>query len=119
MYDIADSGPQNRFVVRDENGRPLIVHNCENTTQAHAREILKSAELRVHEAWTPPLRKRGYIRDDESALILDVYDELVAEVPEDFGSVEEFAAMMKGPAEDWYADWPINVDVWTGKVYRK
>lgn len=28
VYDIAQCGPRNRFVVRGRDGQPLIVHNC-------------------------------------------------------------------------------------------
>jgi SNF2 family DNA or RNA helicase len=31
VFDIADCGPRNRFVVRGNDGVPLIVHNCGST----------------------------------------------------------------------------------------
>ena len=77
----------------------------ENACQATSREILMPAALRAEKA--------GY------APILTVYDEVVAEVPKGFGSKHEFEDIMRGPAEDWYADWPINVDAWEGDRYKK
>jgi DNA polymerase len=77
----------------------------ENATQATARQRLVPSMLR--------LKRAGY------PLILSVYDEIVAEVPNGFGSIEEFAAIMREPAGDWDADWPIDVDVWEGDRYKK
>lgn len=77
---------------------------AENATQATSRQILVPAMQAAEAA--------GY------KIILSVYDEIVVEVPEDFGSVEEFKSIMAiRPA--WAADWPISVDAWKGKRYRK
>lgn len=77
----------------------------ENATQAVSREILMDAMLRA--------RKAGY------PLILSVYDEIVAEPKLGFGSVEEFEAIMKDYRGHFYEDWPIGVEAWEGKRYRK
>jgi DNA polymerase len=77
----------------------------ENATQATARQRLVPSMLR--------LEKAGY------PLILSVYDEIVAEVPNSFGSIKEFADIMREPAGEWDADWPIDVDVWEGDRYKK
>lgn len=77
---------------------------AENATQATAREILVAAMLRAESAGYP--------------IILSVYDEIVAEVPNDFGSAEDFTRIM-AQREDWFADWPISVDAWAGQRYRK
>lgn len=78
---------------------------AENACQATSREILVPAMLRAEE--------RGY------HVILSVYDEIVAEVSEDFGSLKEFLSTMEGPLPDWCSDWPIRVDGWEGNRYRK
>ena len=83
---------------------------AENACQATSREILVSAMPRVEDA--------GY------GIILNVYDELVCEVPEDFGSLKEFENIMAGPLPDWAVDewgnpWPIRVEAWEGKRYKK
>lgn len=77
----------------------------ENVVQATARDIQRDAQLRLEAA--------GY------SLVLHVYDENVAEVPEGFGSVEEFEAIMATlPA--WAEGWPIRAGGgWRGKRYRK
>ena len=77
----------------------------ENACQAVSREILVPAMMRAEEA--------GY------HVILSVYDEIVVEVPEDFGGVGEFVSLMAGPLPEWAGGWPIGVDAWTGQRYRK
>jgi DNA polymerase len=77
----------------------------ENACQAVSREILVPATLRAEEA--------GYMP------VLTVYDEIVVEVPEDFGSIDEFKLLMAGPLPDWCVDWPVSVDAWEGQKYRK
>lgn len=78
---------------------------AENATQATCREVLRPAALAAEAAGYP--------------VVLTVYDEVVAEVPVGFGSKEEFKALMVGPHEDWYADWPISAEVWEGGRYKK
>jgi DNA polymerase len=77
----------------------------ENVVQAVARDILVHAIVN--------LEKAGY------PIVLHVHDEIVAEVPEDSGSIEEFERIMSTtPA--WAQDWPIKVsDGWRGKRYGK
>ena len=77
----------------------------ENAVQATSREILAPAVKRAEDA--------GY------HVILTVYDEIVCEVPENFGSEKEFAEIMNECPGDWAKDWPIKVETWTGKRYRK
>ena len=77
----------------------------ENAVQATSREILVPAIQRVEDA--------GY------SVILTVYDEVVCEVSEDFGSIDEFQALLN-IKEDWFKDWPITVDrPWEGQRYKK
>ena len=91
----------------------------ENMVQATSREVLQQAKKRLSAMWDPPLIASGFLSPDESCIILDVYDETVCEVPEDFGSEKEFAEIMNECPGDWAKDWPIKVETWTGKRYRK
>ncbi len=78
---------------------------AENATQATCREILVEAMKRVRAAGYP--------------IILSVYDEVIAEVPNGFGSLEEFGALMIPRKDELGGDWPINVKVDEGVRYRK
>ena len=101
---------QNLTYMAMKEGRWQRVHTyggklAENLCQAVSREILVPAMMRAEVAGYP--------------VILSVYDEIVAEVPEDFGSLEEFLGIMSGPLPEWATTWPIGVDGWEGQRYRK
>lgn len=76
----------------------------ENVTQATARDIMVEAMFRLEDA--------GY------ALILSVHDELVCEVPEDFGSVKELEQIM-AVVPAWAHGLPVKAEGWTGPRYAK
>lgn len=77
----------------------------ENITQATARDIMGHALVKAN--------KSGY------KVVMHIHDEAVVEVPEGWGTVEEFEQIMATlPA--WCEDWPIRAaGGWRGKRYRK
>lgn len=77
----------------------------ENIVQATARDIQWYGMRNLAAAGYP--------------IVLHVYDEDIAEVPEGFGSVEEFERIMS-TMPPWAADWPVKANGgWRGKRYRK
>ena len=76
----------------------------ENVVSGIARDLLAGAMLRLEAA--------GY------RIVMHVHDECIAEVPEDFGSTEEFTRLMiASPA--WALGLPIAAKAWTGQRFSK
>jgi DNA polymerase bacteriophage-type len=76
----------------------------ENLTQAACRCVMAEAMLRIEAAGYP--------------IVLTVHDEILAEVPEGFGSVEEFVGIME-IVPTWATGFPIKAAGWRGRRYRK
>jgi DNA polymerase len=76
----------------------------ENVVSGIARDLLADAMLRIEAAGYP--------------IVLHVHDEIIAEVPEGFGTTGEFTKLMtRKPA--WALDLPIAAQAWNGKRYSK
>ncbi len=77
----------------------------ENLVQATARDLMAEAILRAEDTKIYPI-------------ILSVHDELIAEVNEGEGSVEEFESILTvNPS--WADGLPIGAEGWRGKRYKK
>lgn len=100
VFDLLNCGPNNCFTIVSSKGL-VIVHNC---IQATARDILAGALLNAE--------KKGY------KVVLTVHDEIVSEVEENFGSVEEFNSIIT-TVPKWAEGCPIKAEGWRGKRYKK
>lgn len=76
----------------------------ENVVQATARDILAHSIVQ--------LEKRGY------SVVLHIHDEIVCEMPEGVGSLDEMMGVMID-VPTWCRGWPIKVDGWEGPRYGK
>jgi len=76
----------------------------ENIVQAIARDLMMGAMLRTE--------AKGYTN------ILSVHDEVVAETPESFGSVEDYTRLME-IVPDWAEGCPVGVEAFTALRYKK
>ena len=86
-------------------GAPLIVHNCENATQAFARDVLAYN--------MPAIEAKGY------EIVLSVHDELLTETPDtEHFNADELGRMMATPPA-WARGIPLAAAGFETYRYRK
>jgi len=95
----AKMGPKGWVRMETYGGRLF-----ENVVQATARDIMAHAVVKLEAAGYP--------------VVLRVHDEVAAEVPDGFGSLEEFEAILTD-LPDWAKGWPIRAAGWEGQRYHK
>jgi DNA polymerase bacteriophage-type len=72
--------------------------------QAMARDIMIAGSMRVEAAGYP--------------VVLRVHDEVVSDVPNGHGSLEEFVRLIKVKPR-WASDLPVAAEGWEGPRYKK
>lgn len=105
VYDLIDCGTRRQFVVRGIDG-PVLVHNCENITQATAASFLRDALVECENTGID--------------VVIHTHDEVVVETGEN--RVDETADQLKEIMEyipDWADGLPLSVSVESGPFYTK
>jgi len=110
VFDLINSGPRQRFVVRDGDENPMIVHNCENITQALSRIVLFDQMLEINR----------YVVQDGGRVVLNVHDEVIAVVPEETAEkdFEQMLHIMRQPPA-WCHDLPLDAEGGYSRQYDK
>ena len=98
-------GPRRRFVVAAPDGRAMIVHNCENSVQAIARDVFFAGMRRAVLS--------GY------DVVLRVHDELVCEVPDDPAYSHLRLAEMMSTNPGWSDGLPLAAAGFEAYRYKK
>ena len=104
VYDLINCGPRHRYVVWGGDA-PLIVHNCENVTQATSRDVLASS--------MPPIEAAGY------AIVLSVHDELITEAPDSPEYNADHLASLMATNPRWADGLPLAAAGFEAYRYRK
>ncbi len=104
VYDLVNCGPRHRFVVLGEEG-PLIVHNCENITQAVACDLLSEGLLRMDAA--------GY------KTVLTIHDEAITEAPDTDEFTFKKMEHLMSTLPDWAPELPLVAAGYEAYRYRK
>lgn len=90
VLDVVNCGPRRRFVVLSSDGRPLIVHNC---VQSTARDVFMCG-FRAAE-------RMGY------TVVARVHDELITEVPDDPRFSAERLSVLMATNPPWAVGLPL------------
>lgn len=104
VFDLTNCGPRHRFVVLGEEG-PLIVHNCENITQAVACDLLSEGLLRMDAA--------GY------KAVLTIHDEAITEAPDTDEYTFKKMEHLMSTLPDWAPGLPLVAAGYEAYRYRK
>lgn len=105
VYDLVNAGPRHRFTVRGTDGRPFIVHNCENLVQCLARIIIGEQMLQI---------SRKY------RVVMTTHDEVVA-MPKTREAEKcfEFMTKVMSTPLSWCSDIPLNCEGGWAQNYSK
>lgn len=95
---------QNQITHRWEEQRGWGGYLFQNAVQGTARDVLDAGIKRVE--------ARSY------EVVMHVHDEILAEAGHNWGSIEEFSALVSA-SEPWMHGLPVTASGWTGDRYRK
>ena len=114
IYKTVNS-PSNRWDWTDTYGGKLV----ENITQAVARDLLAEAIARIDpEGDSPGGDTLWPVESTKYPVVLHVHDEIIVQVPEGTGDVDDFIAVMS-ELPKWAAGCPVTAEGFRCKRYRK
>ena len=116
VYDLLNAGPRRRFMVMGESG-PLIVHNCENITQAAAASVLRRTLKRLDRDW---IDEKAGPADAFMPVVMHTHDEIVTETREDDAMrAARFLAWEMERNDAWDEGLPLASEITTSWYYSK
>ena len=104
VFDLVNSGENHRFSIMTDNG-PVVVHNCENLTQALARDIVFHQMLEI---------------DKRYRVVSSTHDEVLYLAPEQ--EAEEalaFGIEVFSQSPSWAPDLPVSAEGIFNTFYSK
>ena len=105
VFDLIDCGPRHRFVIATSTGEPLIVHNCENVTQAASRDVIAFN--------LPHVEAAGY------EVLVTVHDEDITEAPDTPEYNPDHLASIMATNPPWAKGLPLAAAGFEAYTYRK
>lgn len=118
VYDLINAGPRRRFTVLGNTG-PLVVHNCENVTQAAAGSIMRETLVALDPEYATLPEIAG--QPEWMPVIGHTHDEIVTE-PEDGVDADDAEVILKEVMETptaWRADLPLVAEITRNEFYTK
>ena len=118
VFDVADAGPNRRFTLVAEDGRMIVVHNCENLDQAIARDCLAHALFRLKRRNVEIIATRS--NQPVVDVRMHVHDEIIALAREDDAErVGQVLSEAMSESPEWAPGLPLKAVAEISKVFVK
>jgi len=104
VFDLVNCGKNHRFTIMTTNG-PVVVHNCENLTQALARDIVFEQMLKI---------------DERYRVVSSTHDEvLIVAKTEEAEEALAWCVEIMSTSPEWAPDLPVSAEGGYAKAYSK